>query len=331
VLTTESGGSAEERTSVLPVPLFPTNDWNFAHRKIDSFSFTSLAHTLPSSERNRQFGDTLTREQDEREESGIENLERESVLPKGERTGSMMHEILERISYKEVFDSESPEALFDSLGSARETVENSVASYRVAPREDRVEGCVRESLRWVWNVLQLKLPIGNGFSLGQLAPWDRLHEKEFYYPLPDSSRLNLDLEAMPSLGIRQEVEGFLNGFIDLVFRADDKYYLLDWKTNSLEDYSPESVERSMEENSYTLQYEIYSIALHRLLETSLPSYDPAHHFGGVLYLYLRGIDPSRPEQGVYWKPSDQMKSMAEIERSLFHRVHGIDKALEAIR
>jgi exodeoxyribonuclease V beta subunit len=41
---------------------------------------------------------------------------------------------------------------------------------------------------------------------------------------------------------------------------------------------------------YDLQYAIYTLALHRQLRTRLPGYDYDRHVGGVLYLYLRGVD-----------------------------------------
>ena len=44
---------------------------------------------------------------------------------------------------------------------------------------------------------------------------------------------------------------------------------------------------------YPLQALLYAVALHRYLRWRLPDYDPAHHLGGVLYLFLRGMDPAR--------------------------------------
>ncbi|PSQ92397.1 MAG: hypothetical protein BRD57_02855 [Proteobacteria bacterium SW_6_67_9] len=41
---------------------------------------------------------------------------------------------------------------------------------------------------------------------------------------------------------------------------------------------------------YDLQYLLYSVALHRHLRQVLPGYDPATHLGGVLYLFVRGLD-----------------------------------------
>jgi exodeoxyribonuclease V beta subunit len=40
---------------------------------------------------------------------------------------------------------------------------------------------------------------------------------------------------------------------------------------------------------YDLQYMLYSIALHRFLQNRLPDYNYEMHFGGVYYLYLRGM------------------------------------------
>ena len=45
----------------------------------------------------------------------------------------------------------------------------------------------------------------------------------------------------------------------------------------------------MIEHDYVLQYLLYSVALHRHLERSLVGYDFDAHFGGVFYLFLRGL------------------------------------------
>jgi exodeoxyribonuclease V beta subunit len=49
-----------------------------------------------------------------------------------------------------------------------------------------------------------------------------------------------------------------------------------------------------------LQYHLYSLALHRYLERHIPQYDYRLHFGGVFYLFIRGIDPrSGAEYGLF--------------------------------
>jgi exodeoxyribonuclease V beta subunit len=86
-------------------------------------------------------------------------------------------------------------------------------------------------------------------------------------------------------------ESLLKGFIDLVFRKNGKYYLVDWKTNFLggsdEEYSIENMKRAMEQHNYFLQADIYVSALKRYL--CLFEKKPFHeYFGGVIYLFLRG-------------------------------------------
>ena len=89
------------------------------------------------------------------------------------------------------------------------------------------------------------------------------------------------------------VQGMLKGFIDLVFEWQGRWYLLDYKSNHLgmspADYGRPALERAMREHRYDLQYQLYSLALHRLLALRLPGYDFDRHFGGVFYLFLRGM------------------------------------------
>jgi exodeoxyribonuclease V beta subunit len=58
-------------------------------------------------------------------------------------------------------------------------------------------------------------------------------------------------------------------------------------------------------HGYPLQYLIYSLALHRHLQQRLPDYDPEQHFGGVYYLFLRGIQPEWSQTGVFYDRLDR--------------------------
>ena len=52
--------------------------------------------------------------------------------------------------------------------------------------------------------------------------------------------------------------------------------------------------------AYSLQYVIYTLALHRYLEQCLAGYDYEAHFGGVYCLFIRGMNPSLgPRFGVF--------------------------------
>ncbi|MBI9088823.1 MAG: exodeoxyribonuclease V subunit beta [Desulfobacterium sp.] len=97
------------------------------------------------------------------------------------------------------------------------------------------------------------------------------------------------------------VNGMLKGFIDLVFCFEERYFVLDYKSNHLGDteaaYGTEAMANAMLEHRYDLQYVLYTLALHRLLKARLKDYDYDRDVGGVVYLFLRGVNGSG--QGVY--------------------------------
>ena len=165
--------------------------------------------------------------------------------------------------------------------------------------------------QWLNGILRTPLTDA-GVSLSQLTNKDKQVEMEFYLPI--ESRLEpQQLDALirrhdplsagcPPLDFRR-VSGMLKGFIDLVFRHDGRYYLLDYKSNWLgeshEAYTRQAMEQAMQSHRYDLQYQLYSLALHRYLRHRLADYDYERHFGGVIYLFLRGMDGSDSGQGIF--------------------------------
>ena len=108
----------------------------------------------------------------------------------------------------------------------------------------------------------------------------------------------------------EEQRGFLKGYIDLVFKWKDKFYIVDWKSNylgnNLDDYSKENIFSVMKDNHYILQYYIYSVALNRYLSKRSSGYNYANNFGGIFYIFVRGVDPANPNNGIYYDcPSEQ--------------------------
>ena len=97
-------------------------------------------------------------------------------------------------------------------------------------------------------------------------------------------------------------QGFMTGFIDLVFQRNGRFYVVDWKSNRLngraDGFGPEGMAAEMRKHSYYLQYLIYVVALHGFLSGQLAGYDYDRHIGGVFYLFLRGIDGKSPN-GVF--------------------------------
>jgi len=104
----------------------------------------------------------------------------------------------------------------------------------------------------------------------------------------------------------------MKGFMDLVFRFEGRFYLVDWKSNFLgsrvQDYDEQGMAAAMAGSFYTLQYHLYTLALHQYLKVKQHGYDYERHFGGVYYIFLRGVDPEEGSQcGVYRdKPSKEL-------------------------
>jgi exodeoxyribonuclease V beta subunit len=97
----------------------------------------------------------------------------------------------------------------------------------------------------------------------------------------------------------------MTGKIDLTYIAGGRYYLLDYKSNRLPDYDAASLAQAMAHSEYDLQALIYTLALHRWLRFRLgDAYDYARDFGGVRYLFCRGLQAgSADARGIHaWKP-----------------------------
>jgi exodeoxyribonuclease V beta subunit len=159
---------------------------------------------------------------------------------------------------------------------------------------------------------RLEGPSG-AFTLAEIGAGRRLNELEFTFPvLPGRAErlsasmleraLRMRIKApwpadyparVGRLGFRP-LRGFLHGFIDLVFEHGGRFYLLDYKSNHLgdapDDYVSERLSAAMAEHHYFLQYHLYAVALHRFLQTRKADYEFERHFGGVFYLFLRGME-----------------------------------------
>ena len=93
--------------------------------------------------------------------------------------------------------------------------------------------------------------------------------------------------------------GILTGSIDLAFRVGEtpesaRYFVADYKTNRIEGCEPGHftgpwLDWKMQTSGYLLQSLLYSLALHRHLRTRLRGYAYETHFGGALYLFVRGM------------------------------------------
>ncbi len=146
----------------------------------------------------------------------------------------------------------------------------------------------------------------DGVRLNAVTARQRMSEFEFNLPARNLAPGALN-EALKTLGYPgprltfNRLEGYLKGFIDLVFEQSGRFFILDWKSNHLgcepAAYGADRVAEAMAEHGYHLQSLLYTVALDRYLRLRIPGYRYELHFGGVLYLFVRGVRPT-------WKMAD---------------------------
>ncbi len=214
--------------------------------------------------------------------------EEEPEIPKGAHTGNVVHDLLENCSFEAITDGDDMTEVRD--GACR----------RYGLKLDEPELLEALLRRVVQTPLSADDPL---FCLANLDDSRCLKEMPFYLAMDstDTARINEILRNSAAFQPLhpKTMQGYLTGFIDLVCEYHGRYYVMDYKTNFLADYETDSMTRAMREHNYGLQYWIYTLVLHRYLQNRLADYDYRTHFGGVRYLFVRGMQPGRAMSGVY--------------------------------
>jgi len=229
-------------------------------------------------------------------------------LPKGAHTGNLLHFLFENLN-------------FGHPDSWDLTIDKVLARFIPAKKEDaEFRGNIRTLLNHVLNT-ELE-SAEDTFKLSSLHSFKILHELEFDFPValfqPKQLEKLMEDGILISDHFQWKIEGMMTGFVDLFFEYNDKFYVLDWKSNylgpTLDDYSAEKVAAAMSANNYHLQYLIYSLAIKKYLKSRLgKSFDFERDFGGVFYLFVRGMRSDKDSGIFYFKPSsEQMKNLENI-------------------
>ncbi|MBR4170978.1 MAG: UvrD-helicase domain-containing protein [Kiritimatiellae bacterium] len=223
-------------------------------------------------------------------------------LPGGTKTGTCWHAILEKLpfdaSVKDVLE-ETKRAL--SIYGLRDSDEKAFEAKSILVAE-----MMTATLEY-----PLQSPRGDSFTLRDIGWADRFSEWEFDF----SSVAAADNTSAISAILREEwggdtskkmfldtldgwnqsiPKGYLKGFLDLVFRKDGYYYVVDWKSNRMNgcvsDFTSDGITVEIAKEWYFFQYLLYSVVLHRFLKETLgTNYSWDRNFGGVRYYFLRGI------------------------------------------
>ncbi|WP_439328388.1 exodeoxyribonuclease V subunit beta [Lonepinella sp. BR2357] len=226
-------------------------------------------------------------------------------FPYSAKVGTLLHELLEKIPFNLPLSDEVVEKYRQRLGL-----------------DDSWQAPFTQ---WITQILHTPL-LADGLQLAQLPSKDCLKEWQFYFNLHrtfDVKAFNHALEKhhpyWQSPWQFDEIQGMLRGFIDLVFRHQGKYYIVDYKSNLLgkspQDYQPDQLVKTMQQEHYDLQYVLYVLALNRYLRLRDPDYDYESHFGGVIYTFLRGMNGETTSGVFFDRPKEDLISTLE---ALFH-------------
>ncbi len=168
--------------------------------------------------------------------------------------------------------------------------------------EDVLDDGIALTTRLIGHTLTVPLP--EGLRLCDLPEGERRAEIEFQFSL-QPTRVDALLALLHAhgvvrerhgFGLRQRLDGLMTGLIDLTYRHDGRWYVLDYKSNRLPAYDAASLQRAMQHSEYDLQALLYTLALHRWLRFRLgDGYDYARDFGGIRYLFCRGLDAARDD------------------------------------
>jgi exodeoxyribonuclease V beta subunit len=217
-------------------------------------------------------------------------------LPAGAATGIALHSVLEKLDFV------APTALEALVAQAFAPLALSAVQRDTVCRHLRA-------------VLEHPLQAGDRtLRFVDMPMQARLNEAAFFYPTRAFTKQELlgvaTRAADTGLGKLiqrlnfQPSEGYLNGVIDLIFHHKGRYYLADWKSNWLGNdtahYAPSLLQTVMLREAYVLQSLLYTLALDRHLAARLPEYRYDQHFGGIFYIFVRGIDAEHPARGVHF-------------------------------
>ncbi|WP_061233109.1 UvrD-helicase domain-containing protein [Leptospira noguchii] len=233
----------------------------------------------------------------------VENSETEikDVLPSSASIGSFLHSLLEELDFSVFKTTTSKELLKNEKIISR--MDFHLDYFRILRREEgrsilEKEMVQKRTIEILWNLLNAKIPIQEktSFCLTDLSKENRISEMDFH----------LDLDPKKTCP-----GNFLRGSIDLVFQIDNKFYLADYKSNLLEDYSAISLKRNVEnsESRYDLQRDIYVLVLYEYLNSLFGPKEALQKIGGVYYFFLRGMKYGE-SSGIY---SDFFWDLERIE------------------
>lgn len=302
----------------------------------NSFTVTSYS-AITSGAHNDMFASDIDEKEIEPDandlEKDISNEERNLInftFSRGSAAGSFLHKLLEIVLSRNDVNKEDQDSIYQFVNSQLK-----YDYYHLISNQGNEKICALAS--WLNNILNANLlpesSKNDHLKLSDLTPDNCARELDYYLPCKDFKVKVLNklchefyakvvkdnnLSHIPDLPDlkKSNFKGFMKGSLDLVAKfttkQGDKFFMIDYKSNylgdSFGDYTQDSILKSIFEARYDVQILFYSLALYRFLKCTLHDFLYEKDFGGVMYLYLRGMNSNNtvsPGQ-FYVRPSEEL-------------------------
>lgn len=305
----------------------------------NSFTVTSYS-AITSGAHNDMFASSADEKETSVEDGDSDDSKDKDLInfnfAKGSTAGSFLHKLMEIVLAKDDVDKADKDSLYNFVNSQLKYDFYHLVSKPGDDEDTKNEKIVALS-QWLHDILNANLlpkaKDGNQVKLSNLKALDCARELDYFLPCKDfkvrvlngichdfyeSEVKAFELTSIPELPDlkKSNFKGFMNGSLDLVAKfvteTGPKFYMIDYKSNYLGNsysrYTQQKILKSIFESRYDVQILFYSLALYRFLKTSLPNFSYENDFGGVMYLYLRGMNSfdARSSGQFYVKPSEAL-------------------------
>lgn len=311
---TEMDGSSAITLTASPLPEAIPAAWRIGSYSALVYGAVGAMHETAASDHDERIQDLPLPEELETVPDADDIL----LFPASRYAGNCLHAVFEEVDFTDesTWDAAIAQALLLHPPYGRIHPDSGKTPEELA-------AMIRQMLKNV-----LATPLYDGLTLAGIGQRKRLTELEFFLPAKNISAPALNATLPPEYPVSKlafaQLEGYLKGLIDLVVEHNGCFYILDWKSNLLgnrqADYGEEAVNTAMAEHNYHLQHLLYTVALNRYLAHRIPGYAYDTHFGGVLYLFIRGVRPT-------WMKEDGTPSGVFFRRAEASLIRALDTLL----
>jgi exodeoxyribonuclease V beta subunit len=303
--------------------------------KYGSTSYTSLS-SKKSKKQNKIKNNPADDNDDESDDKKPIKQSKSLLIPdylKGALLGTFLHKVMEVLDFsRAISDKDYLKEIVEHLLSGSGLMSSDDSNF-----DDTVSFLIKSVHTWLTQVLCGHN--GSSFSLVDIDIEKQLAEVRFAFATEINSQSIKSLNAafakefkgdsakenLSKLGLnwrnRNDIDGLIIGSVDYIFEKDNRYYIVDWKSNYLgnspEDYTPSNLAKAIAKERYHLQFSLYTLALDQHLRLCLgDKWDYERDFGGVYYIYLRGFgSKADSDHGAFFcRPS--LKFITELSQIL---------------